>query len=158
MSYLIAEDVTDLRVDFLHQATATASAGSAISFTSPASFNTDVSTTSNTITLNSGSSYYVEASILSSATSSSAAVSLRFHNFTSYIGQSCEMTMKPDFGSGARVGRRVCSALILDSEISTSLDIQLRIEAISGSGWSFTTSGFPSWAGRATIRILQLPS
>jgi len=160
MSYLIAEDFTDLRVDFLHQGTATAAAGQPVGFTSPASFNTDIATSSPNITLFSGSSYYLEASLLctASSTPSNEKISFRFYNVTgaSYIGQSCEMTMNPNFSANFRIGRRVCSALVLDSDISTSMIVQVRIEAITGSGWSFT--GFPSWAGQPTIRILQLPS
>lgn len=160
MSYLIAEDFTDLRVDFLHHGTATASAGSAFALISPVSFNTDISTSSDSITLNSGSSYYLEASplCLASATSSNELIRFRWYNVTgsAYIGQNGEMTMNPSFSANSRVGRRVCSALVLDSEITTSMVVQLRIEAITGSGWAFT--GFPSWAGEPTIRVLQLPS
>lgn len=160
MSYLIAEDFTDLRVDFLHQGTVTASAGSAFALTSPASFNTDISTSSNSITLNSGSSYYLEASPLcaASATTSNELIRFRWYNVTgsTYIGQNGEMTMNPNFSSNFRIGRRVCSALVLDSQITTAMIVQLRIEAITGSGWSFT--GFASWAGEPTIRVLQLPS
>ena len=159
MSYLIAEDFTDLRVDFLHQGTATASAGSPFTLVSPASFNTNITTTSNTITLYSGSSYYLEGSPLcSTSTGSSALIRYGFYDIISgtYIGQNAEMTMLPDFSSSARLGRRVCSALVLDSDISTSMIVQLRIIAISSTGWAF--SGFPTWAGQPTIRVLQLPS
>lgn len=160
MSYLLAEDFTDLRIDFLHQGTATASAGSPFALTSPASFNTDISTTSNSITLYSGSSYYLEASPLCTATftTSNELIRFRFYDVTggAYIGQNGEMTMNPNYDANLRLGRRVCSALVLDSDISVSMTVQLRIEAITGSGWAFT--GFPTWAGQPTIRVLQLPS
>lgn len=162
MSYLIAEDFTDLRVDFLHQGTATPSAGSAVDLISPASFNTDISTTSNSIVLNSGSTYYLEASPLCTASSTTAneLIRFRFYDVTNnaWIGQNAEMTMNPNFSSNFRLGRRVCSALVLDSSIEAgkSIDVQLRIEAITGSGWSF--AGFPTWAGEPTIRVLQIPT
>lgn len=160
MSYLIAEDYTNLRCDVLQQGTATAAAGQSFTFTSPATFQTDISTTSNTITLQSGSSYYLEASLMSThnATSSVTYVRFSFHDGTSYIGQNCEMTMNPNFSSGTRIGRRVCSALILDSEITGTKTITVKIQALTGSSWDFNASNFPSWTGQPSIRVLQLPS
>ena len=72
------------------------------------------------------------------------------------------MCVQSSLGSSARQGRRVARALILDSEITTSALIQLRIKSISGSSWTMnqTAVGMAdiTYAGAACARIVELPS
>lgn len=160
MSHLIAENLTDLRVDFLNQDNYS---GGVFSFFSPASLNTDITTTSTSITLYSGSSYYVECSLFAQTTNKNGAVVWQFYSDTdsTFIGQSAHTNLVTHFGTAARVGRHVSSALILDSDISTSKTISVRTVSLTGTGWLFSMAGLAShinFVGYPTLRVMQLPS
>lgn len=156
MSYLITEYRAPLKVDFLNQANRDGTGY--ITFTLPTSYNTDITASSSDFTLYSGSSYYLEASVRADNLDRNGAVDFQFYSQTDgvTIGQDAQMNFNNGFAGVARIGRRVCSALVLDSDISTSKVIKLRAN-ITGSNWSFSVP-FPSWTGYPTIRIIQLPS
>lgn len=155
MSYLITEYRAPLKVDFINQLDRS---GNFITFTLPSSYNTDITATSNTFTLYSGSSYYLEASVRADNNNQNGAVDFQFYSSTdaALIGQGAQMNFSNGYAGVARIGRRVCSALVLDSDISTSKTIQLQA-LTTGTGWTFSVP-FGSWTGYPTIRIIQLPS
>lgn len=155
MSYLITEYRAPLKVDFINQLNRS---GNFITFTLPSSYNTNITATSNSFTLYSGSSYYLEASVRADNPSQNGAVNFQFYSSTdaALIGQGAQMNFASGLAGVARVGRRVCSALVLDSSISTSKTIQLQA-LVTSTNWTFSVP-FGSWTGYPTIRIIQLPS
>lgn len=163
MSYLLTEDShVGLEADIL---TPYSLSGSSWLLDTPATFNTDISVSGSTITLYSGSSYYIEASVTGACFGGSGTMTWQLYNATasSLIGQDAYFSMG-NWGDRARVGRKVAKALILDSDINTSMDIQVQQTSLTGSSWSFTVTlgvgidnrythqGYPS------VRIWQLPS
>lgn len=160
MSHLIAENYTDLRVDFL---STDGKSGDTILLGSPASFNTDITATSSSITLYSGSSYYLESAIYASSGNKNGAVVWQLYSNTdsSYIGQSAHSNVATNFGAAPRVGRYACSALVLDSDINVSKTISVRVVSLTGTGWSFDPASVPWYInhiGWPTLRVMQLPS
>lgn len=65
-------------------------------------------------------------------------------------------------GGVARIARRVASALVLDADISTSADYELRIKALTGTSWNMTVTatglGGYSVVGYPSTRVLELPT
>lgn len=164
MSYLIAEDLTDLRIDFLEVDNGNLST-TMFSFISPSAFNTDIQTTATNITLYSGSSYYLECSPFVQTTHQNGAITWQFYDETNstFIGQNAYINLATNIGAAARIGRRVCSALVLNSDIEAgkSIDVGVRIVSITGSGWLLDPKGVPGFiqhVGWPTVRIMQLPS
>ena len=164
MSYLIAEDSSDLRVDFLEVDNANLSTN-IFSFISPANFNTNIQTSTTNITLFSGSSYYLECSPFLQTSNQNGAITWQFYDETNatFIGQNAYLNLVTNTGAAPRVGRRVCSALIVDSDIEAgkSIDVGVRIVSITGTNWVFDPKTLPSHiqhVGWPTVRIMQLPS
>lgn len=157
MSHLIAENYTGLRVDFLNQANYS---GGVFSFSLPSIYNTDITATTTTFTLYSGSSYYLEASVLGSTNNQNGAVSWQFYSDTdsTFIGSNASFNVLGGFSGAPRMGRKSCSALVLDTDISVSKVISLRTTSLTGSGWTFNVAGFPAHVGYPSIRVWQLPS
>jgi len=133
-------------------------------FTLSGSINGSASITSNRLTLPTGSSYYLEGSILVQNSSTNGAITWQWYDNTNsaYIGSEGFMNFATSFGAVARTSRRVSCALVLDSDITSSIDVELRIKALTGSGWNMTitTSGISTfdYVGYPSIRILELPS
>lgn len=133
-------------------------------FTLSGSINGSASITSNRLTLPTGSSYYLEGSILVQNSSTNGAITWQWYDNThsAYIGSEGFMNFATSFGAVARVSRRVACALVLDSDITSSIDVELRIKALTGSGWNMTitANGISTfnYVGYPSIRILELPS
>lgn len=109
-----------------------------------------------------GYSYYIEASPLVQNGARNGAVTFQWYDHTNsqLIGASGFMNFNPNLGASARIGRRVATALITSSEVSTGIDVELRITGLTGSSWSFTIdsggiSGF-TFPGYPSARILAL--
>jgi hypothetical protein len=162
MSYLIAEDSIGLKVDVL---TPYDVSGGIWLIDTPSSYNTDISVNggTGTITLYSGSSYYIEAAVTGRCDSASASLSWQLYNSQSaqLIGQDAYFSLK-DWADRPRIGRKVAKALILDSDISTSTTVQVKLTASSGV-WIFGVNlgvGIQgqNYMGYPSVRIWQLPS
>lgn len=165
MSHLIAEDVLNTKIDLLTPYNIN---GSGIFLLrAPTTFDTDISATigGTQITLYSGSSYYIEASIQPRNINKDGAMTAQLYDVTNaqYIGREVYFNFASSYASVGRVGRKVASALILDSDISTSMIIELRRTSQTGSNWSYSITtnvgidGF-SYTGYPSIRVWQLPS
>lgn len=165
MSYLITPSFCSLKVDFLTPYNLNASG--VFLLRAPASFDTDISATTGgtQITLYSGSSYYIEASVsaLNGGRNGTATFQLYDATNAQYVGRDTFYNMNVSQGTAPRVSRKVASALILDSEISGSLNIEMRRTSQTGTGWDYFVyedvglvnlpyTGYPS------IRVWQLPS
>lgn len=122
------------------------------------------SISSDRLTLPTGSSYYLEGSILVQNSSTNGAITWQWYDNTNsaYIGSEGYMNFATSFGAVARVSRRVACALVLDADITTSIDVELRIKVLTGSGWNMTVtaSGISTfdYVGYPSIRILELPT
>lgn len=116
------------------------------------------------INLPSGSSYYLEGSLGAVAGGKSSTAELQFYNIdtSTYIGQSARLCINFSHGFETVQGRRVARALILDSEITTSMNVALVIKGGTNTGgMSFTcnATGINSQPiGLPTLRIIELPS
>ena len=164
MSYLIAEDSLDLKIDFLEVDDANLSTN-IFSFISPSSFNTNIQTSTTSITLQSGSSYYLECSPFVQTASMNGAITWQFYDETNsaFIGQNAYVNLVGNIGAASRIGRRVCSALVLDSDIDAgqSIDVGVRIVNITGTNWLLNPKNLSSaiqHVGWPTVRIMQLSS
>lgn len=157
MTYNIELDKAPLKVDFLNQVNLS---GTSIVFGLPSTYNTDITATTTTFTLYSGSSYYLEARISATNFNQNGAITWQFYSDTdsAFLGSNTTTNFANGGVAGAaRVGRRVASALILDSDISTNKT--LRVHAtVTGSGWIFNEYLSLSHIGRPTIMVMQLPS
>jgi len=162
MSHLITESHTNLKVDVL---TPYNLSGSSWLLDTPTSYNTDISVSGGTITLlNGGSSYYIEAAVTARCGGGSGTMTWQLYDATasSFIGQDAYFSVG-DWGSRARVGRKVAKSLILDSDINVSKDIQIRQTSLTGSSWQYNvTIGVGlnniNYLGYPSVRIWQLPS
>ena len=131
-------------------------------FSLSGSINGSSSIVSDRLRLLSGSSYYLEGSVLVRNNSRDGAITFQWYNTTSssYIGSEGFMNFDNSFGSTARVSRRVACALVLDADISSSADIELRIKSRTGSTWSMTitSNGIDTfnYVGYPTARLLEL--
>jgi hypothetical protein len=165
MSYLVTDNFSTLKIDLLTPYNINGSG--VFLLRPPATFETDISATTGgtQITLNSGSSYYLEASIQPRNSSRNGEMTAQFYNVTSsqYIGREVYFNFATSYAYVGRVGRKVASALILDSDISTSMVIDLRRTSQTGSNWSYSITtdvgidGF-NYVGYPSIRVWQLPS
>lgn len=157
MSFKITQYRAPIKIDFLNQ---TNLSGSYIEFDYPTTFNTDVgNVNSTTFSVQQGSSYYLEASVSATNLGADGLIRWQFYSQTdaALIGSQAEMNFVGGLGEVARVGRRVASALVLDSDISTSKDIRVQV-FYSGTNWKWTEYKTLAHIGYPTIRIIQLPS
>ena len=168
MSYLpetTALVKTKLLADTFYQTGGGTSVNSSFTYSVPSPLNTGVTLGGTTnFTVYSGSSWYLEFSPGVRCNGRNGIAEIQLYNVTSsqWIGQSAYMCLNGSLGSSARQGRRVARALILDSDITTSAVIQLRIKSISGTTWSMSQSGAGlasiAYAGAACARVVELPS
>jgi len=168
MSYLpetTALVKTKLLADTFYQNDGSTSVGGSFFYNSTSPLNTGVSFNGTTsFVVYSGSSWYLEFSPGVRCSGRNGIAEIQLYNVTSsqWIGQSAYMCVQTSLGSSARQGRRVARALILDSEITTSATIQLRIKSIFGTLWSMSQTGTGmasiDYAGAACARIVELPS
>jgi hypothetical protein len=168
MSYLPQSTgliTTRLKADTFYQTGGGTVVNSAFQYNAPGSANTGITLASSTnFTVYAGSSWYLEFSPGVRCNGRNGIAEIQLYNTTSstWLGQSAYMCVNGSLGSSARQGRRVARALILDSDISTSAVIQLRIKSISGTSWimSQDSTGMASiaYAGAACARVVELPS
>lgn len=165
MSYLVTNNFSELKIDLLTPYNINGSG--VFLLQAPTTFDTDISATTGgtQITLYSGSSYYIEASIQPRNINRNGAMTAQLYDVTNaqYIGREVYFNFASSYASVGRVGRKVASALILNSDISTSMTIELRQTSQTGSNWSYSITtnvgidGF-SHTGYPSIRVWQLPS
>ena len=113
---------------------------------------------SNQITLPAGSHYRLELSYSVFGTSpaaQSARIEIQWYNYTDgvYFGQSA-------YGAGdayddSRTGRICATALVLDSDISTSLVVEARIKACLA---TLRDGDIAEYSKNPTLRIMELPA
>lgn len=162
MSYLLTEDShIGLKVDVL---TPYSLSGSSWLLDTPTTFNTDISVSGSTITLYSGSSYYIEAAVAARCAGGSGTMTWQLYDATasSLIGQDAYFSIG-NWGDRARVGRKVAKSLILDSEINVSKDVQVQRTSLTGSSWQYNVTigvglNSTNYIGYPSVRIWQLPS
>lgn len=156
MSYKIDKLAVPIKIDVLTPFTLDVNKDWGL--TAPATLNTDISVGSNDFTIYSGSSYYIEASVTARNTNKNGAFTFQIYNQTSSIaiGQDALLNLNGTAASSARQGRRVARALILDSDITSSMVISVRQTSISGSGWEWDYQA--DGVGYPSVRVWQLPS
>jgi hypothetical protein len=156
MSYKIDKLAVPIKIDMLTPFTLDANKDWGL--TAPATLNTDISVGSNDFTIYSGSSYYIEASVTARNANRNGAFTFQIYNQTSSIaiGQDALLNLNGTAASSARQGRRVARALILDSDITSSMVISVRQTSISGSGWEWDYQA--DGVGYPSVRVWQLPS
>lgn len=156
---------TKLLADTFYQNDGGNTVGSSFTYLSTSPLNTGIFLSGGvSFVVYSGSSWYLEFSPGVRCNGKNGIAEIQLFNVTAsaWIGQSAYMCLDASMGSSARQGRRVARALILDSDISTSATIQLRIRSISGTSWSMSQdltglAGF-DFTGAASARIVELPS
>lgn len=156
---------TKLLADTFYQNGGGTTVGQGFLYNSTSPLNTGVFFNgTSSFTVYAGSSWYIEASPGVRCNGKNGIAEIQLYNTTSsqWIGQSAYMCINASMGSSARQGRRVARALILDTDITTSAVIQLRIKSISGTSWSMNQSGTGlasiAFAGAACVRVVELPS
>ena len=116
------------------------------------------SISSNSLVLNAGYHFYLEASILVQNSSRNGAITWSFYDGSSYIGQEGFMNFATSFGSVARISRNVARALILDSGSSQTVDC--RIKSLTGTNWNMTITATGistfNYVGYPSLRIWEL--
>lgn len=167
MTYGLTTPTVPLNVDLLTPYNLDANAKFLLQAPSVLQTNISCTTGNNYFTIYAGSSYYLEASVLVVNTKRNGAISWQFRDSTNgvYIGSDAQINLSTSgYASVGRVGRKVCSALILDSDISTSMDIEVIRTAETGTNWIYsvdtTNHSINGWdyVGYPSVRIWQLPS
>lgn len=156
---------TKLLADTFYQTDGGVGVGGNFEYSAPSPLNTGMAfSAAINFTLSSGSSWYLEASPGVRCNGKNGIAEIQWYNVNSgqWVGQSAYMCVNASVGSSARQGRKVARALILDSEITTTLTLRLRVKSISGSSWSMSQSGTGlasiAFAGAACVRVVELPS
>ena len=166
MSYLITRTYLPLEMDIL---TPRDLVSGFWVYRVPSAFNTTAIVSGDTITLSAGYSYYIEAAVQAYAYTSTPPCSLSWQIYdktnSAVIGQDAFMSIQPSYGAATRQGRKCARALILDSDISNNIEIQVKLTATSQGLSSYRwadelTSGsfFRDYTGHPSVRIWQLPS
>lgn len=156
MTYNITEVYSNLLVDFLHPYNITGS--NTFSFKIPQTFNTNITCTEDTdyFTLYSGFSYYIEGTVLGHNAGTKGDFTWQFYNETSsqLIGHEAYANQHESFAGVNRVGRSVCSCLILDNEIiGNSIDIKIMKTSETGTDWSFDSTLHTK---KSIVKIFQI--
>jgi hypothetical protein len=77
-----------------------------------------------------------------------------------YLGTEGYMNFATSFGAVTRTSRRVASALVLSSELTSSIDVELKIRNLTGSSWNMTVtaSGISTfdYVGYPSVRLLEV--
>lgn len=154
---------TPIKADIIKAGTPTSSAANG-RFSLSGTINGSASIVSDRLRLSTGSSYYLEGSVLVQQTARDGAITWQWYDNTNstYIGSEGFMNLATSFGAVARVSRRVACALVLDSDIITSVDVELRIKTLTGTSWdlTITASGISTfdYVGYPSARILEIPT
>lgn len=164
MSYnLVNVSATPILADVIKAGTPTSTAVNG-RFSLSGTINGSASIVSDRLRLSTGSSYYLEGSILVRQTARNGAITWQWYDNTNstYIGSEGFMNLNLSFGATNRVSRRVSCAFVLDSDISTSVDVELRIKSLTGGTWdlTITASGISTfnYVGYPSARILEIPT
>lgn len=155
---------TSSNVSLIHCGTPTsASAGGRFSLSGDTSA-TGTTLSNNRVTLYPEASYYLEASPLFAQTNISGTINFRFYNTTTsqYIGSDAAYEFKAaGTTSPLRVQRLCAHAFIPSSDISSAVEIEVRIISLTGTGWDMTVTSTGCWGydicGYPTMRILKIP-
>ena len=124
--------------------------------------NGQASISSDRLTLPTGRSYYLEGSILVQNSNRNGAITWQWYDNTNsqYLGAEGFMNLATSYGAVTRTSRRVASALILSSDLTSSIDVELRIKALTGTGWNLTitASGISTfdYVGYPSVRLLEV--
>ena len=154
---------SNIRADIIKAGTPTAEAVNG-RFTLSGTINGRASIVSDRLRLSAGSSYHLEGSVLVQNSNRNGAITWQWYDNTNstYIGSEGFMNLVTSLGAVARVSRRVACALVLDSDISTSIDVELRIKSLTGSSWNMniTATGISTfnYVGYPSARILEIPT
>jgi len=154
---------SNIKADIIKAGTPTSAAQNG-RFSLSGTINGAASIVSDRLRLPAGSSYHLEGSILVQQTAKNGAITWQWYDNTNstYIGSEGYMNLATSFGAVARVSRRVACALVLDSDISTSIDVELRIKILTGSTWNLTitAAGISTfdYVGYPSARILEIPT
>ena len=164
MSYnLVSVSETPILADVIKAGTPTSAAVNG-RFSLSGTINGSASIVSDRLRLPTGSSYYLEGSILVRDITKSGAITWQWYDNTNgvYIGSEGFMNLVTSFGHTNRISRRVACALVLDSDIITSVDVELRIKTLTGTSWdlTITASGISTfdYVGYPSARILEIPT
>lgn len=118
--------------------------------------NTGATVSSGQITISSGSHWRLEYSAVFSGhpSTGNTQFEIQFYSTTdgTYIGQSLWGTSPTE--NQNRKGRVVCTALILNSDISTSKTIEARIVSQN----NMSSASGAAFQGKMTFRIMELPA
>lgn len=162
MSYVPdVRSATDIKASILKAGTPTSAAING-RFRLSGTINGQASISSDRITLPTGRSYYLEGSILVQNSSRNGAITWMWYDNTNsqYLGTEGFINLATSFGAVTRTSRRVASALILSSELTSSIDVELKIRALTGSGWNMTVtaSGISTfnYVGYPSVRLLEV--
>lgn len=154
---------TPIKADVIKAGTPTSAAVNG-RFSLSGTVNGSASIISDRLRLSTGSSYYLEGSVLVQQTAKNGVIIWQWYDNTSstYIGSEGFMNLATSFGANARISRRVACALVLDSDISTSMDVELRIKSLTGSTWNLTITATGistfNYVGYPSARILEIPT
>ena len=154
---------SNIRADIIKAGTPTATAVNG-RFTLSGTINGRASIVSDRLRLSAGSSYHLEGSVLVQNSNRNGAITWQWYDNTNstYIGSEGFMNLVTSLGAVARVSRRVAYALVLDSDISTSIDVELRIKSLTGSTWNLTITATGistfNYVGYPSARILEIPT
>jgi hypothetical protein len=124
--------------------------------------NGQASLSSNRIILKPGRSYYLEGSVLVENTNKNGDIVWQWYDNTNgvYLGAEGYMNFATSFGAVTRVGRRVASVLVLHSDLTANIELELRIKSLSGSNWDMSINsvgiGSKNYAGYPSIRLLEI--
>jgi hypothetical protein len=164
MSYnLVGVSVTPILADVIKAGTPTSAAVNG-RFSLSGTINGSASIVSDRLRLPTGSSYYLEGSVLIQQTALNGAITWQWYDNTNstYIGSEGFMNLATSFGSVGRISRRVACALVLDSDITSSVDVELRIKSLTGTSWNLTITssgiGAFDFVGYPSARILEIPT
>ena len=162
MSYVPdVTSVSDIKTSILKAGTPTSTSIGA-RFSLSGTVNGQASIVSDRLRLPPGRSYYLEGSILVQNSSRNGAITWMWYNNTTgqYWGTEGFMNLSTSFGAVTRTSRRVATGLVLSSELTSTMDFELRIRNLSGSNWNLTitSAGISSfnYVGYPSIRLLEL--
>ena len=131
-------------------------------FTLSGTVNGQATIVSDRLRLPPGRSYYLEGSILVQNANRNGVIQWMWYNNTTgqYWGTEGFMNLATSYGANTRTSRRVASALVLSSELTSTMDFELRIRNLTGSNWNLTitSSGISSfnYVGYPSVRLLEI--
>ena len=155
---------SQVKASLIHCGTPTAAAAGGRFSLSGDTSDTGVTLSANRVTLYPDASYYLEASPLFAQGNISGTINFRFYNVTSsqYVGSDATYEFKPAGTSAPLRVQRLCAhAFIPSSDISSAVEVEVRIISLTGTGWDMTVTATGCFGydicGYPTMRILKIP-